>query len=578
MAKIIGNTTATPNPKPDWAQTDPAKADFIKNKPTIPSIEGLASEEYIDSRFEELIGAAPKALDTLEELSKALGEDANFSATVLGQLENKVDKVDGKGLSTNDFTNEEKQKLGIFSEPELIYTKQLGQSISSHRIDLGERNEITDTKKNYNYFAVGYDNKLSGRASFAAGQLNEDLGTGNAVFGQNNKILENSTGNTGDINFIAGTGNTMVGDAKYNAMFGIGNKLQGKHQGATVVGYYNEYHNDFLFVVGNGTSDTDRSNAFVVNKDGSINVNGNTLNDIIGFDCDVNKRSVVLRNGSSDIDVYFDHNNPGSWDCLYGRCGKWIYSEWSSNEDVTDFWPNRNGLFIGLVEEQDGVADYCSLTIDNLKSGRHILSLNQVYGSSGPVTVYLNNTIIGTIPAKVISNPAEDYTFNVDLLSGTNVIKFVCTNMTNSSPMYDSELHFDSITIVGNQNVIHDNAHCSVALGGKNVVNGTANLVAGYGNTLSNSNISAQTVVGQYNDENTTENALFVVGNGTSNTDRKNVFVVNKDNSITVNGINFTPEIISKLVTISSDEWREELKNEILAAIPSFANGEEVAY
>lgn len=32
MAKIIGNTTATPNPQPDWAQTDSTKADYIKNK------------------------------------------------------------------------------------------------------------------------------------------------------------------------------------------------------------------------------------------------------------------------------------------------------------------------------------------------------------------------------------------------------------------------------------------------------------------------------------------------------------------------------------------------------------------
>lgn len=33
MAKIIGNTTATPNPRPDWNQTDEKKADYIKNKP-----------------------------------------------------------------------------------------------------------------------------------------------------------------------------------------------------------------------------------------------------------------------------------------------------------------------------------------------------------------------------------------------------------------------------------------------------------------------------------------------------------------------------------------------------------------
>lgn len=37
MAKIIGNPTVTPVPKPDWNQTDPTKADYIKNKPEITS-------------------------------------------------------------------------------------------------------------------------------------------------------------------------------------------------------------------------------------------------------------------------------------------------------------------------------------------------------------------------------------------------------------------------------------------------------------------------------------------------------------------------------------------------------------
>lgn len=33
MPKIIGDTTATPNPRPDWNQTDETKSDYIKNKP-----------------------------------------------------------------------------------------------------------------------------------------------------------------------------------------------------------------------------------------------------------------------------------------------------------------------------------------------------------------------------------------------------------------------------------------------------------------------------------------------------------------------------------------------------------------
>ena len=49
MTKIIGNTTATPNPRPDWNQTDETKADYIKNKPT-----DLATEAYVDEKVADL--------------------------------------------------------------------------------------------------------------------------------------------------------------------------------------------------------------------------------------------------------------------------------------------------------------------------------------------------------------------------------------------------------------------------------------------------------------------------------------------------------------------------------------------
>lgn len=46
MAKIIGNTVGTPNPRPDWNQTDSKKADYIKNKPT-----DLVSKSYVDEEL-----------------------------------------------------------------------------------------------------------------------------------------------------------------------------------------------------------------------------------------------------------------------------------------------------------------------------------------------------------------------------------------------------------------------------------------------------------------------------------------------------------------------------------------------
>jgi hypothetical protein len=68
----------------------------------------IARKEDVETAVNSLVDAAPEALDTLNELSKALGDDPNFSTTVLTQIGKKVDKVNGKGLSTNDYTTNEK--------------------------------------------------------------------------------------------------------------------------------------------------------------------------------------------------------------------------------------------------------------------------------------------------------------------------------------------------------------------------------------------------------------------------------------------------------------------------------------
>lgn len=65
----------------------------------------------INNRFQQLIGAAPEAIDTLEELADALNNDPDFAATITTSLSGKVDKVIGKGLSTNDFTDVYKNKV-----------------------------------------------------------------------------------------------------------------------------------------------------------------------------------------------------------------------------------------------------------------------------------------------------------------------------------------------------------------------------------------------------------------------------------------------------------------------------------
>ena len=45
MARIIGNTTATPTPVSDWDQTDKKKADYIKNKPDIDGMNEAITQK-----------------------------------------------------------------------------------------------------------------------------------------------------------------------------------------------------------------------------------------------------------------------------------------------------------------------------------------------------------------------------------------------------------------------------------------------------------------------------------------------------------------------------------------------------
>lgn len=64
------------------------------------------TKKYVDDKVAGIVDSAPETLDTLNELSKALGDDPNFATTVATQIGNKVDKEDGKTLTTNDLSDE----------------------------------------------------------------------------------------------------------------------------------------------------------------------------------------------------------------------------------------------------------------------------------------------------------------------------------------------------------------------------------------------------------------------------------------------------------------------------------------
>ena len=62
---------------------------------TSASLSGYATENYVQTQVTNLIDSAPSALDTLNELAAALGDDANFSTTVTNSIATKLPLAGG---------------------------------------------------------------------------------------------------------------------------------------------------------------------------------------------------------------------------------------------------------------------------------------------------------------------------------------------------------------------------------------------------------------------------------------------------------------------------------------------------
>lgn len=93
-----------------------------------------STKEYVTQKISELVNSAPETLDTLNKLAAALNNDSNFANTIITQLGTKVDKIEGKQLSTEDFTTSLKTLLE--SLPEEVSGKYIKPSEGIPKTDL----------------------------------------------------------------------------------------------------------------------------------------------------------------------------------------------------------------------------------------------------------------------------------------------------------------------------------------------------------------------------------------------------------------------------------------------------------
>lgn len=161
--------------------------------------------------------------------------------------------------------------IGSYVTSNSPYTIAIGYNCNankSYSVAIGSNN----TASAAGAFALGYSTTAGGKYSATFGQNTSTAAEGAIAFGNTSKA--NVTSNSGAYNSLVGG---YYSESSHNATIVVGNQLRSANINGAVFGQYNSIEglgttaNDrALLILGNGSSDATRSNAFVVLRDGRM--------------------------------------------------------------------------------------------------------------------------------------------------------------------------------------------------------------------------------------------------------------------------------------------------------------------
>ncbi|EJH4399915.1 phage tail protein [Salmonella enterica subsp. enterica serovar Typhimurium] len=181
---LMAKHLAAPDPHSQYAQKDSPTLTGIPKVPTPAagnSTKQIANTEFVASSIAAMVDSAPAALDTLNELAAALGNDPNFATTMINALA-------GKQPLDNTLTNlSGKDIAGLLSYLGLGETaKQAAGAVQKTGDEMSGKLTLPQTSS----FGVNTNNTLGG-SSIAIGDNDTGLkgnGDGNLAFMANNVL------------------------------------------------------------------------------------------------------------------------------------------------------------------------------------------------------------------------------------------------------------------------------------------------------------------------------------------------------------------------------------------------------
>ena len=140
LVDIIGKSNGE-NVKVTYNETETtlaaALADIVTKVGAAPTTESMNTA--ISSAIDGLINGAPATYDTLKEIADYIAAHEEVSTALSQAIGNKVDKVEGKGLSSEDFTAALKTKLenmeSVTAEEKAAWSAKAEKAVATKTAD-----------------------------------------------------------------------------------------------------------------------------------------------------------------------------------------------------------------------------------------------------------------------------------------------------------------------------------------------------------------------------------------------------------------------------------------------------------
>jgi hypothetical protein len=359
-------------------------------------------------------------------------------------------------------------------------------------------------------FAIGNDTTALGNSSFSGGNGSRAVGAQSFAFGSSNTQALGSRSIAMGYGAIAEYQDSIAlnrytkSSGLGSAAFGILTHANGVAQ--TVVGKANEEVADALFIVGNGDINTGataiekQSNAFVVTKDGDVSISGKlNLNGTEIVANGDNSFAVGVGNYANGTDSIAlgsgcISNSQGSVAMGLGTAANGFDSFAMGDASVAS---GDDSVAIGLQTEAYGNQSV-ALGCETIASGNSSFAMGNHYTDSSGKTI--KTTASGSSSIAMGSGAIASGLHSVSLGSRTEATNERAVALGNATIASGKHSFASNLSTVAS-------GHSSVAMG-----RGTK------------ATTTSQMAVGAFNAEDAT--ARFIIGGGTSDTDRKNALTV----------------------------------------------------